>query len=185
MGHIRPCQLARRHLPGHPARRHAGGGLGAVVERPEGMGKPPQPRAVPLVVPAEESHRVRAVRAPNGKELFRDLLISLVPGDWLKLALAPLSHPAQGGEDAVLPIHITPVRQTLRTQPAPAPGVLVHPLHLQQPAVLHVGVDAAVVGGTANGTDRVFDLNPRFRAGDLRPHQLFQPIHGSSPPSCR
>ncbi len=185
VGHVRPGQLARRHLPGHPARRHAGGGLGAVVEGAEGVGEPPQPGAVPLVVAAEEGHRVRPVLLPDGQQLPGDLAVCLVPGDGLEPALSPLPHPAQGGEDPVLPVDVAPVGQPLGAKAAPAAGVLVHPLHLQQLPVLHVGVDAAVVGGAADGAHRVLDLDACLRAGDLRPDQFFQLIHGSSPPSCR
>ena len=133
--------------------------------------------AVPLGVAGVECHALCAVLFLGGVQPLGDFGVSFVPGDGLKLALAPLAHPLERGEDAVFPVEVLAVGQALGAQAAVVGGMAVDALDLDDLAVLDIGIDAAVHTGRADITERMAHLDARVRAGDLRLDLAFQFCH--------
>ena len=177
VGHIRAALLACSHFPGHKGGGVAGAGLTAVVGAAECVGQAAEHLAVPLGVAGVECHALCAVLFLGGVQPLGDLRIGFVPGDGLKLALAPLAHPLERGEDAVFPVEVLAVGQALGAQAAVVGGMAVDALDLDDLAVLDIGIDAAVHPGRADITERMAHLDARVRAGDLRLDLAFQFCH--------
>ena len=180
--HVRPGRPARGHLPGHKARGKAGAGFRGVILRSEGKRQPMQPGPEPLGVAPEEQHAVRAVLPPDRQQPVRDLPVGFLPGDLLKFPLAASAHPLQRRQNPVLPVDILPVGQPLGAEQPVVHGMPVDSLHLYDPAVLHIGVDAAVKRGAADRAQCPLNLNSRFRAWNFRSQQLFPGLHVPQPP---
>ena len=108
-----------------------------------------------------------AVFLPGREELFRDGIDCLVPADGLEPALAPFSHPAQRGEDTVLPVEVLAVAQTLGAELAFILRVVGGAFHLDDLSVLDIDIQSAVHTRSTDVTDAVADLNAAFGTGDL------------------
>ena len=170
-------ELGRRHVgpgefpgvgePGHAAGREAGAGLGAVVDAAEHVGKALEHEAVPLGIAGVEGHGVGAVLLPDAQQLFSDEIVGLVPGDGRELPAPPGTHPLEGRADPVLPVDVVPVAGALGAQDAVVHGVPLGPLDLDYPAVLHIGIDAAVAQRGADVAHGALNGNPGVRAGNF------------------
>ena len=182
MLHIRSGRPARGHLPGHEARGETGAGLRGVILRSERKCQPMQPGTEPLGVAPEKQHAVRAVPGPDRQQAVRNLPIGFLPGDLLKFPLAATAHPLQGCQNPVLPVDILPVGQPFGAEQPVVHGMPFCPLHLYDPAVPHIGVDAAVERGAADRAQCPLNLNSRFRAWNFRSQQLFPGLHVPQPP---
>ena len=175
--------LAGGAAPGHDGGGEAGGGLGAVVHRAEGIGQTLEDGSVPLVVAGVEGHGRGAIFGFDFVEACGDLLVGLVPGDGLELALAPLAHPAQGGEDTVLAVDILTVGLALGAEQTVVGGVAVGALHLDDLAVFHIAGDTAVRAGGTHVAEAVAGDDTGVLAGDLGGEFDVQIAHASVPPS--
>ena len=96
-----------------------------------------------------------------------DFLKSLVPGDGFKLPLAPRSHPAQGREDPVLPVHILPPGQSFGAQQAVAGGVAPGALDFQYFSVFDIAGHPAVGPRGADVAEAVAGGDAGVRAGNF------------------
>lgn len=175
--HVRAAGRSRGHLPGHESRGEAGAGLGAVVRRAEGVGQALEDGAEPLGVAAEEKDGLGAVLGLISLELLCDGIQGLVPGDGLVLPAAPGTGPLQGRLDAVLPVDILPVGCPLGAEQSLVQRMVFVSLHLDDHAVLHIAVDAAVGGGGTDITQTVPDFDAGLRTGNLCLQKLFLSCH--------
>ena len=105
-----------------------------------------------------------AVFLPGREELFRDGIDCLVPADGLEPAFAPFSHPAQRGEDTVLPVEVL---AALGAELAFILRVVGGAFHLDDLPVLDIDIQSAVHTRSTDVTDAVADLNAAFGTGDL------------------
>ena len=76
-------------------------------------------------------------------EALLDCVQSLVPADPLELTLTALPYPLQGMGEALGMIDVLGKGQQPSAEPALVVGVVLVPLHLDQPAVLHDELEAA------------------------------------------
>ena len=90
--HIRIGIKPHRRLPGHLAGLKACAALCSVIYGAEGVGKAVQVLSVPLCISRKKRNAVRAVFFFHLQQIVRYGLICLIPGDWLKLPFAPLTH---------------------------------------------------------------------------------------------
>ena len=90
-------------------------------------------------------------------EALFDGVQSLVPGDALERALAALPHPLHGVSEALGMIDVLGEGQSPRAEAALVVGVVFVALHLDQPAVLDIELEAATPMAAGPG-DQAVDL---------------------------
>ena len=165
--HVRSCQLSYRCFPRHPSCGHAGAGLGAIVHGAKGVGKPPQPRTIPLVVSSKESHRIGSVLLFDLTKAVGNLPVCLLPTDRNKLSFSALSNSFERRQNAILPIGKLSACQSFGAKVSLISRMFVHALQFQHLSILHIRIDAAIKGRAADSTHGMFDFNSRLRTGNL------------------
>ena len=178
---IRPAGAARRHAGGNgcTAVLQAPGRI-AVVHTAERARQALNCRAVPLVVAAGEHHCAGIVFLFALPQALADFLQRLLPGDGLEGSAAALPRAAQRRFNPVGVVDIGPVGIAPGAQIAVAISRVFAPGHLDDAAILRIGVDiAARRADVAHGSA---DVNVVLPGRNFRPAIWFFRVH-KAPPS--
>ena len=142
---IGPRERSDIRVPRKMGRRLAGAAIADEARRTEGKRKTRQIRLLPFPVAVHEQDAVRSVLPLDAVEPLCDRVYGLLPRDLFELTAAARTDAPQRVQNAVVPIDIILICRALGAEPSPAVGMLRTALHLDEPAVFHVGIDTAVM----------------------------------------
>ncbi len=171
----------------HRGRREAGARLGAEVGRAVLQRQALDERAQLLGIADVEDGRLGAALGLDALEVGDDLVERLLPRDRRELAGAAGPDAPQRREQPVLVVDVLAGRGALGAERAAAVRVLARALDLDDAAVAHGEVEAALGSGVADGADRLAHFDPRVGAGELGLQTAFGSVHvlPSLPPRAR
>ena len=175
--HVRAGHLAVEQLERHRGGREAGARLGAEVGRAVLQRQALHEGAQLLGVADVEDRRLGPALGPDALEVGGDLLERLVPRDRLELAGAARPGAPQRREQPVLVVDVLARRGALGAERAAVVRILARALDLDDAAVAHVEVEAALRRGIADRADRLAHLDAGVRAGELGPQPAFRVVH--------
>ena len=175
--HVGAGHLAVHQLERHGGRGEAGARLGTEVGRAVLEGQTLHEGTQLLGVADVEDGRLRPALGLDALEVGGDLLERLVPRDRLELAGAARTGAPQRREQPVLVVDVLARRRALGAQRAAVVGVLARALDLDDAAVAHGEVEAALRRGIADRADRLAHLDAGVRPGDLGLQPAFRVVH--------